>query len=392
MFTISQIHDHLIGMGHGGTLNKVRNIYAIHERVASLYLAKYKPLETVRDIALTSPVYDDVYNYTLPTDFNDLIDLIPQDNRTLWDNAFRNNAGTFDREKAARNKTVSIEGQNGRKIIRINWRTNSPKVLNTMNSYNGNGTWTGVGTASGIATDTIFKASGGGSVVFNHNASGDGIQNSTMTAIDLTNENGVSSAFFLAYFTTVPTSATLLWGNDLTANYWTAPSVTTQADGTSFQVGWNLLQFSWAAATQTGTVAPASIDSAKITFASSDALGKIRIDNITFGIGRNFDMKYYSKYLFQTTAGVWESRPTTDDDLVLVDNDSLGIYLFECLQAMAQQMEGTDGAFDINFANQQLMQLYPILKGRYPSMAKKQTASYGGPPRFGPISWRRWKR
>lgn len=391
MFTETQIEDHLIGMGHGGTLNKVRNIYPMFERSASRFLMLCKPLETMRSQALSQSVYDDVYNYALPGDFQDIIDLSPQDNRELWDKAFRNPAGQFDLQKSIKNRTVSIEGNNGVKIMRINWRSRQPKVLNQMNSTTSNGTWAAVGSATGVAADTIFKISGGASIVFTHVVSGDGIQNSTMTAVDLTDENGVSSVFVWVYFTTVPTSATAVWGDDLTTKYWTSTAQTTQADGTAFKVGWNRLQFSWAAATQTGVVAPATIDSFKITFAGT-ALGKIRVDNILVAIGRNFDLKYYSKYLFQTASGTWESRPTSGDDLVLVDNDSLPLFLMELLTDMAQQMEGTDSAFDITFAEKQLAKLYPAYKGRFPSQAKKTVTSYGGAPRYGPTFNARGRR
>ncbi len=50
-------------MGHGGTLNKVRNIEALFERVASIFLLKVHPLESMRIGALASTIHDDVYNY-----------------------------------------------------------------------------------------------------------------------------------------------------------------------------------------------------------------------------------------------------------------------------------------------------------------------------------------
>lgn len=384
MQTVSQIEDHLTGMGHGSTLNKVRNAYALYERSASRLMLRMKPMETMRTQALASVIYDDFYNYALPTDFFDLIDLIPQDSRDLWDKAFRNPAGQFDVQKAVRNRTVSIEAQNGAKFIRINWRTRQPKVLNQMNSLTANGAWTGVGGATDVAVDAIFKVSGGGSIVFTHVVSGDGLKNTTMAQLDLTTENGVASVFVPVYFTTVPTSATAVWGNDLTTKFLTS-SVTTQADGSPFRVGWNTLRFDWASAVQTGTLTPSQVDSFEITFAGT-ALGKIRVDNITVSIGRNFDVKYYGKYFFIDKDGsTWKSRPTSGDDFVLVDNDSLPHFLYECLQDMAQQMEGTDGQFDIKYAASQLMDLYPSYRGRYPSQVKKQVAAYGSGPRFGPF-------
>ena len=71
-----------------------------------------------------------------------------------------------------------------------------------------------------------------------------------MDAVDLTDYDEVSDFFTWIYFGTVPTSVSAVWGNDLTANYWTSTAQTTQADGTAFKVGWNLLKFSWATADQ----------------------------------------------------------------------------------------------------------------------------------------------
>ncbi len=53
---------------------------------------------------------------------------------------------------------------------------------------------------------------------------------------------------------------------------------------------------------------------------------------------------------------------------------------------MAHQMEGTDGAFDINYARQELSELFPFFRAEYPTQAKKMTSNYGGKPRFR----RRW--
>lgn len=392
MISYAQVKQHLTGMGHGSTLNKVRNIDALFERAASKLLAHMKPIDVMRTQALAQAVYDDFYNYGLPTDYNDLIDLMPQDDRNSWDTAYRNPAGQFDLQKAIKQRTVSIEANNGSKFLRINWRTRKGKVLNTLNSYNANGTWIAVGSATGVATDTIFKTSGSGSVVFNHVASGDGIQNTTMTAVDLTNENGVASAFVSVYLSAVPTSLTLVWGNDLTTKFWTSTAQTTQADGTALRVGWNIVSFSWAAATQTGVVAPATIRAAQLTIASTTGIGKVRVDNIVFAIGRNFDIKYYSKYFFMSAGGTWQSRPSAEEDLVLVDNDSLPHFLFECLKDMAQQMEGSDSTFDINYAKSELMQLYPSYKGRYPSQIKKQVTSYGSGPHYGASTNNRFRR
>ncbi len=363
-------------MGHGATLNKVRNIEALFERVAGIFLLKFHPLESMRTAALASTVHDNVYDYTLPSDFGSMIDLIPQDNRTTWDKALRNNAGVFDLEKAIKTKVVSIEGSEGSKIIRINWRSRQGKTLHTMDSVTANGTWEAVNSTENIIADSIFKKTGGASIKFRVVNSGVGIQNDEMQAMDLTDEDEVADVFVPVFLTEIPESLRATWGNDLTTNFWTSAVQTTQADGTAFKVGWNLLKFPWSSATETGAVDPSLIDSFKIIITGS-VPGLVRVDNIIFSIGRNFDIKYYSKYMFRNSEGTWISRTSSDDDIVAVDNDTLPMFLFECLKEMAAQMEGTDSAFDINHADDALRVLYPAYTGVYPSQLKKVSAGYG---------------
>lgn len=395
-FPLSTIKEHLIGMSHGGTLDKVRNQNALFERAGAKFLLKAKPLDVMRTAPLASVVHDDLNRYAFPVDYGTLVDLIPEDNRQLWDSAVRNSAGQFDLHKALKNRVISIEGSEGGKILLVNWKSRSPKVLNTMDSLTANGTWGAVATASNVAADTITKRKGSASIRFDVAATGDGISNTTMTAVDMTNENGVAEVLFDLYIKNAAdlanlTSITPTWGNDLTTKYWTAVALTAQADGSALQVGWNSMRAPWNTAVQTVSIVDVTaIDSLKFTATVLAAISKLRIDNVRFSIGRNFDVKYYSKYLFKiVTTGLYASRPATDDDLVLVDNDSLPLYLFECLKDMAHQVEGTDSAFDITYARQELAELFPFFRAEYPSQSKKMTSNYGGKPRFGRFS-RRW--
>jgi len=394
--TIAQRKEHLTGQLHGGTLNKVRNIEALFERAGNTMLSKLDPVDTIRTAALAQSIHDDVYGYALPSDFKKPIDLMPQDNRTSRDNAARVLARPFDLNKFIANKQVSIEGSEGTKILRVNWRSRAPKTLHAMNSLTGNGTWSAVGSAANVAANAIFKISGNASIEFDLAASGDGIKNTAMASVDLSDEDEVGDFFVWVYLPSVAnvTSLSARWGNDLTLNYWSSTAQTTQADGTAFKVGWNLLRFPWSTATETGTVAPATIDSFQITVAASSALSNVRVDNITVSIGRNFDIKYYSKYLIKNSAGTWLSRTTSDDDVVVLDNDAIQILLLEDLIAAAQQLEGTDSAFDIGWAKKELngdphamsadgrIGLYQRYRGENRSMSKKAAGRYSSGPRF----------
>lgn len=380
--TISDVKDNLSAELHGSTLNKVRNIEMLLERAANNLLSHIDPIDTMRDAALSQLIHDDVYNYSLPSDYKDIIDLYPQDNRNAHDDSTRIFAGIFDLQKALRQKKVSIEGSEGSKIMRVNWRSRGGKTLHNMNSVTANGIWAAVGTASGIAANTIFKKSGSASIEFDLAASGDGISNTGMSAIDLTDEDEVADVFVWVYFGTITnlTSISARWGNDITANYWASTAQTTQADGTAFKAGWNLIKFSWSAATETGSVDPSVVDSFRLTVASTGAIANVRVDNIIFSIGRNFDIKYYSKFLLKNSAGTWITRTTSEDDTVVLDNDAINLYHMEILKTAAHQLEGSDSAFDLKFTEGELIKLYQDYNARYPSMAKKAVSSYGSSP------------
>lgn len=393
---IGDIKINLAGLLHGADIDNVDDIDMVLERAANTMLAKIDPIDTLRLAPLSATIHDDVYNYALPSDYKDIVDLIPQDNRSSWDKAVRNRAGQFDRQKALKNRTLSIEASEGSKIARINWRSRAGKLLNACDSLTDNGTWSVVATATGLTTNSIFKKSGTGSIEFDVAADNDGIQNTTMTQVDLTDEDEVADIFVWMYFGSVSalTSVSAAWGNDLTTKYWTSTAQTTQADGTAFKVGWNLLKFSWATATETGTVAPATIDSFKLTIDRTAAIANIRVDNIIFSIGRNFDLKYYSKYLLKNSSGTWIRRTTSDADTCVLDSDAIQIYLLEILIAAAEQVTRKGNVIDIGWAENQLngnprsndvaarIGLYGLYRKDYPSMSKRVTGSYTGLPRF----------
>lgn len=363
---------------HGTKEAAILDIEMLMERAANTLLTKIDPLETIRTQALTNTIHDDIYNYSLPSDFKKPLDLIPQDGRDSSDQIIRQMAEEFDLLKELENQTISIESNEGTKYLRANWRSMQGTVLHTMDSLTSNGTWGAVGSASGLIANDIFKVSGSASIEFDVTSDGDGISNTTMTAIDMTDEDEVADIFVLMYFGAVSalTSVSANWGNNLTSAYWTSVAQTTQADGTAFKIGWNLIKFSWSTATETGTVDPTTIDSFSITIDRTASIANIRVDNIMFSIGRNFDIKYYSKFLFKNSAGTWITRPTADTDVVVLDNDGIQLFLLECLIAAAQQMQSKNMANDINFARQELTTLYAKYLEGQPSQTEKVKQVY----------------
>lgn len=393
--TIAEVKNHLAAMLHGSTLSKVRNFEYALERATMNLLANIKPVDSERETALTSLIYDDIYNYPLPADFGWIIDLRPQGIRTSQEQSARRYAEPFDLQKALAQKTISIEGSEGTKFIRINWRTRAPITIDGMNSLTANGAWAAVGTASGLKLQTLYKITGNSSVEFDLTVTGDGVSFIKTAAIDLADEDEAADMF---WWVRIPTTAALAnlnsmtgrWGNDLTANYWQSVAQTTQADGSAFKVGWNLIKFPWSTATETGTVAPATMDAFRIVFDIDAAISNMQVDSAVFAIGRDFDLKYYSAYGFKNTSGTYLQRPTSDEDSVIFSGTAFEIFLEEARKECAAQMEGEDSSFDLRFANERLwgganydpysrIGLYAKYRAEYPSQTKKPIRSWANP-------------
>lgn len=388
MYTITELEAHLVGMGHGGTLNKVRNRYHLYERAGNNMRSKVDVITTMRTGVLTQAVHDEQSVYAVPSDYGKLIDLRPTGKQNSGDFGRLTDAVTASLLKQLRNKQIAIESRNGTRVLFIDWRGNkAPLTISQMNSTSG---WSAVGTAANIELDTIFAISGNKSVKFDVLASGDGIQNTTLDAVDLTDFTGQGEFFTWVYLPQVSalTSIQARWGNDLTTNYWQSVAQTTQADGTAFQTGWNLVKFAWAAATETGSVNEATIDSFRVILTTTGAIADVRVDNIIVSLGQLFEIKYYGAYLFRTAAGAWIRRPTTDTDYVAIDELGFNIFAYECLVEMAQQTEGEDSLFDAGFAQRALngdgasrdpaqrLGLYARYRKEYPSLAKPVVMSY----------------
>lgn len=376
---ITSLKTHIGGMTHSGTCNKIRNFYETCERAGGNVIAKIDPRETRRVANLSNAIHDDVFNYSAPSDLKRVIDLRPQVNRTSADNFSQWFAEEFDKHKDNIDDLFQIRHNDGTKSLRISKNISpAPITLHSMNSLTDNGTVAVAGTASGLKMDELHYITGNKSIEFDINASGDGIQITDMSDVDLDDHDEISEMFIRVYFESVAniTSITPIWGNDLTSNLWTGVAQTTQADGTAFRVGWNIIKVKWLDATETGTVNPETIDNLKLTFATTGAIANVRVDFWTSSIGEIFEIEYYSKYLFRSTSGTWKEKPTDDTDLINLDTDTFNIFIYECLMEAAQQTQGADADFDIAYATSKLKGLYMRHRANAPTETIKPISRY----------------
>lgn len=341
---------------HGRALDKVQDVYGlIYEASNNLKLA-VDPREMQRIEPLTNAVYDDVYSYACPTDLkgDGIVDIRPQVNRTIRDNFHQTYAPRFDRIKAS--ESLAIETDGTLRTLRLNSsKPPAGPTINTLNSVTENGTWAADGVyATGITTDQVNYVSGSGSVRFNlvtdAGAQTGYIQNSTMTAVDLSDIADVGALFAWVYLPTASnfTSIALRWGSSASDYY--SVSVTTTHVNSSFVNGWNLLRFDWPTTVASGTPVDTAIDYLRISFTyNGTAMNGVRVDNVIARNGVIFDVVYNSDYMFRNSSGTWIIKPTADTDLLNLETEAENMLLYEVAYLIAQEVGGEDASFDVSY-------------------------------------------
>ena len=121
-YTITQLKSDLTSSLHGTTLNKVQNVNGMIQRAGADLLLQLDPQETKRIVPLTTPIFNNVYDYQLPTDLKGtkIIDIRPQANRTLLDRYVQGYGQDFDINKAyTLQPNITVQFNQGLKFIRI---------------------------------------------------------------------------------------------------------------------------------------------------------------------------------------------------------------------------------------------------------------------------------
>lgn len=379
-YEITDVKNDLTRMFRGTTLNKVQNMNALLWTAGRKVLARTDPAPTRRTAQIT--IYDGLYNYSAPADLkgNKVLDIRPQVNRSLRDNISQRHAREFDQRRL--DNTFHVWSESGTKRIRIKKLIDeSPTTIHNMDGIATNGTWAATANATNLTRDTEDFVDGSASLNFDLSSGGAGatgfIQNSDMAQIDLTTHDEISSIFVYVYIpdSTIITNFILRWGNDI-SNYWSR-TVTVPFDRSAFQNGWNLLQFAWNGATETGTVDPAKIDYFRFTVTyNGTAETDIRVDKIFSALGKIWEIEYYSEFMFRTAAGVWQEEVTADDNVVNLDTESYNLFLWECALEGVFQIGDENAKFDVDKLMNDLRDAYLRYDINYPTEAQKPRGYY----------------
>jgi len=388
--TITELLADIASATHGTTTNKIPNVYGHINRAARSVLLDIDPKETQRIVQI-GQVFNDVFDYSCPDDLKGdrEVDLRLQAGRTPWDVFVQDYAQNFDANKitSLANK-IYTQHNTGVKTLRIEAPTlTAPVVMCDTGTITG---WTATTGASTLSLDTQFSVAGGGDLQFNllAGSSSGYIQNSTLTPLDLSAHENISTLFLWVYMPlgSAVTSVDLQWGSS-TSNYWNYTTSVTQ-QGTAFQNGWNLLAFPWVSSTVNGTPDSTIISYLRTTFNYDSTLQTgVRICNLTSNLGFIFELQYYSKYLFRnpSTNAFTESivDSTYNNYLINLDTESYNILFNKTMFFIAQALQGADAQYDATYWDSEYQNSLKRYKGLNPSEAMLKRSVYYGMPRKG---------
>jgi len=321
----------------------------------------------IRKADLSPNLFDDVYQHTCPTDLNgiDIIDLKPQNQkRSRFDYWELTTSEEFDRYKTSSSSDSSGEpieissGSSylGRNLLAIQDADFARTLLISrpvdddellIDSLDSVGDWEAFGDATNLTKDSSNYIKGSASINWDIDDDGGvtaGIQNTSLDTFDISDYVSEGSAFVWVDLSdaTDVTNFILRLGNSASNFYYV--TVTSDNAGNSFQDGWNLLRFALSDKTETGTVVDTTCDYAVI-YMTKDS-GKTdetdyRFDNLVLKIGEYWDLYYYSKYGWQSSAGVWAEESSNDTDLVNVTSSELQLIIYKGLELIEDHLQNS---------------------------------------------------
>lgn len=385
-YTVGNLKTDLTAVLHGTTLNKVQSVNPLIQRAASTLLIELDPQETIRISQLTSPIFNQVYDYTLPVDLkgNGIIDIRPQANRTLLDRYLQEYNQAFDLQKAfTLQPNATIQWNSGSKSIRIdNNLLLSGIMLNSADTIVGNGTWVASGGATNLRQNNLQFTDGvASSICFDTLASSSPaiLTNSTGQAQDLTDGYLQAHQFLYSFMNPASkfTSIELRFGSDA-SNYFKETFTQTQS-GTSFANGWNLCDGDWANATVVGSPDITDIDYLQVRWVyDGTVITDVGLNQIWSRLGVISEIEYYSKYLFQNAStGAFQETITDDSNIINLDTETRNVLFFLVGKYAVQQIQGLDALFyDANDFAGNYQTTLTAYKSRYKSQLQKPRSTY----------------
>lgn len=384
MISISDFKDIILSKAGGKPVGKIPNFYSmVFEAMIDLKSKTDLP-SAIRTVQLVNPIYSQIDMYALPNDISlgGIINVRPIIQDDTYYDLHRQGQAQFGIEKKfGVSNNYATKNINGKEYLSINQEVSSPTVLLSCDSLTDGITTASFGTTSDIELDTLQKNAGLSSIRFKANAGTEnGIEVTYTTANDLSNKNDIILYVYLPV--AVNGIGVRLGSNSL--NYYTA-STTQDFFGNALQVGWNLVRFNKTTFTMVGTANWSSITyfAPNIVNTFTATVENFRFDSVTVQNGMLYEIDYYSDYQFLTSTGVRVTKPSSDNDNIVLTDRELLLFLGNFLEVMATDLKQSGAVVDIQvYGGKKLEANVEKFKLDFPSQRQLPQTSYGYRPRL----------
>lgn len=306
-------------------------------------LADLDLLTTRRRTPLIPALFNGVFEYAAPSDLKGYSIISVQNQK--WSKT--PDWGLVPYEQFIRRQdanTLAVSDYDGLRKIFIKSDTKDQNFK--FASFDTLGTWVGTGDGTNLKVNKSDFVEGVASLSFDISNIGGvtaGVVNTTLAQVDLTEYFAGNGCAVVRTYITSKTNITnfvLKVGSDSSSYYY--KTVTTQADGTAFVNGWNILYFDLSTFSTTGTPVIASTDYCALYMTKTT--GKIsevgyKFDGLEFRIGEINNLYYYSGYGWQTSGGVYIPNSTASSDLLNAGEEEYELILAKCAEIAADDVD-----------------------------------------------------
>lgn len=296
-------------------------------------LSEVRIRSTRRKQALVPNLMNGQFEYAVLTDLHsdDIIDIPP--NATRADGEF-NLVPSEQFARAPKLGDIAINDYNGIRSLLIFSEIDDDSAQIDPLAVAGVSDWRLFGTATNVVATQDDAVKGTTSISYDLSATSGttaGIFNDSIDSIDLTDYiSHPANAFAYARVTSATnlTNFKLRIGSSASAYY--EFTVTTRNDGSAIIAGWNQLRFDLSSPTTVGSPNVAAITYGALFMTKATA--KISENGYMFNFlearkGKYADVLYYSKYGWQSSAGVYKENSTDPSDVLVADTDEFDLFV-----------------------------------------------------------------
>jgi len=331
---MNKTYTELVAVLDNAIYNKSGVIPNLRDLINSAVLKVINTIDmrgTKRRVAAPYAVHEDVYTYAAPSDLKAtaVIDILKIAEPKSSEPFRKFDPTEFEELKGTDDQIMAVnQDQNGKTLLLDKDNNEISAVIDRCENVDN---ITVSNNASGLTLDTENYVEGTGSAKFIM-ADGIGVGNVTITPTVLDLDSYVDEGVFYVwhYLATITglTNIICKFGND-SSNYFSV-TATSNADGTAFYKGWNLMKFNWLGSTETGTVDTETMDYFDFTITTDATFvgaSNFRIDNFILTKGISYTTIYYSKNAWVDILGakLQESTASTDeldleaDEIMLIE-------------------------------------------------------------------------